>query len=207
MESLKEICNQYSKWKPLEDYVLRIETYKEDNGVIVLENCKSLVESICKTILHDLGESIPRGETIQNLVSKACNKMACLPNTGELARSFITVARRLGEFRNSFSEVGHGHPVYELEENRNKITQATIRFMMNSVEQLSLFLISVYQTEYPQHVQRQARYEDNPDFNELFDDQFEPIQIGEYGPYSPSEVLFNIDSDAYRTELVANEDK
>ena len=38
-------------------------------------------------------------------------------------------------------------------------------------------------------------------FNQQFDEEIEPIEIGTYGPYSPSELLFNIDSDAYQSEL------
>lgn len=201
MQALKEICIQYRKWKPLEDYILRIETYKDNNGSLVIENSKALIEGICKTILDDLGEAYSASESIQGLVSKACNKMSCLPNTGDLARSFFTVAQRLGEFRNAFVSVGHGQSVYKLEENKSKAVGASINFMINSIEQLAIFLITVYQDEYPRYVKSQLRYEDNSEFNTDFDEQIEIIEIGQYGPYSPSEVLFYVDKSAYRTEL------
>lgn len=202
MQSLRELCQQYSKWKPLEDYISRVDTYKNSDGVLVLENCKAMVESICKTILDDLGEPYSTAETIQALVSKTCNKMSCLPSTGDLARSFVTVAQRLGEFRNAFSVVGHGQPVRLLEENKKKIIGASVSFMIVSIEQLAIFLVTVYQEEYPQRSAPQLRYEDNKDFNIGFDEELETVQIGVYGPYSPSEVLFYVDEDAYRTELL-----
>jgi hypothetical protein len=201
MELLRNICNSYGKWKPLEDYILRIETYRDNDGVLVLENCKALIESICKTILEDLDETIPSGENIQNLVSTACNKMTCLPNTSDLTRSFVTVAQRLGEFRNDFSVIGHGASVYQIEDRRNKITRAATDFMITTVEQLAVFLITVYQEEYPTAIQKNIRYEDNTDFNQQLDEDIGPIQIGIYGPYSPSEILFNIEIDAYRTAI------
>ena len=204
MDMLKEICNSYIKWKPLEEYILRIETYRDSDGVLVLENCKALIESICKTILEELKEKVSGKESFQALVSKACNKMSCLPNTGDLARSFATVAQRLGEFRNNFAVISHGASVYQIEERRNKITKAATDFMISTVEQLAVFLITVYQEEYPLQKQGKIRYEDSPDFNDQFDEEIEPIQIGEYGPYSPSEILFNIDIDAYKTELSNN---
>ncbi len=37
MQTLKEICQQYSKWQPLEYYILHIETYAASDGVLVLE--------------------------------------------------------------------------------------------------------------------------------------------------------------------------
>lgn len=201
MDILKEICSSYGKWNPLEEYILRIETYRQTNGPVVLENCKALVETICKTILVDLGEPLINNEKTHILISKACNKMRCLPNTGDLARSFITVAQKLGEFRNNFAVIAHGVTVYQIEERRNKITRAATDFMISTVEQLAVFLITVYHEEYPILTQRAVRYEDNSEFNEKYDEEIESIQIGGYGPYSPSEVLFNIDIDAYKTEL------
>jgi len=201
MEFLRNICDSYIKWKPLEDYIYRIESYQDSDGVLVLENCKALIESICKTILEDLGEPATGSESIQNLVSKACNKMSCLPYTGDLTKSFITVAQRLGEFRNKFAVIGHGASVYAIEERKNKVTRAATNFMISAVEQLAVFLITVYQVEYPLQKQEEIRYEDNPDFNQQFDEAIEPIQIDVYGPYSPSELLFRIDEDAYRAAL------
>lgn len=207
MQTLKELCQQYSKWKPLEDYILRVETYKDTDGILVLENCKAMIESVCKTILDDLQEPHTATDSIQSLISKTCSKMSCLPHTGDLARSFITVAQRLGEFRNAFSVVGHGQPVHLLEENKKKIIGASVAFMINSIEQLAVFLVTVYQEEYPKQVQLELKYIDNPKFNESFDETIEePISIGQYGPYRPSEVLFYIDQEAYKTELLKDRD-
>lgn len=201
MQELKDICQQYSKWKSLEDYIRRIETYKETDGTMVLENSKALVECICKTILDDLKESYSKSESIQALMEKTCNKMTCLPKTSELARSFVTVANKLGDFRNEFASVGHGQSVYKLEENKKKIVGASINFMINTIEQLAVFLITVFQDEYPHYTKSQLRYEDESEFNDDFDEQFEAIAIGPYGPYRPSEVLFYIDENSYRDEL------
>ena len=43
--------------------------------------------------------------------------------------------------------------------------------------------------------------DDYPELNEWIDDQVEPIQILSLPPYRPSEVLFNIDQEAYRDLL------
>jgi hypothetical protein len=46
-------------------------------------------------------------------------------------------------------------------------------------------------------------YDDHLAFNEWVDDQCEPVQILSFPPYRPSEVLFNVDQEAYR-ELLAD---
>ncbi len=51
MRKTQSFIDANIKWQVLGDYVLRIETYRASSPGIVIENCKSLVESIFKTIL------------------------------------------------------------------------------------------------------------------------------------------------------------
>jgi hypothetical protein len=201
MQTLKEICNQYSKWKPLEDYILRIEAYT-DNGPLIADNCKCIIESICKTILEDLG--IPKAQHEQQLhllTKQTVEKLGCINKSPSLISAFTNTAQKIAEFRNEYTETGHGQSVYVVEENRKKITAVTISFLIAIIEQTALYFIRVYQDEYPQYIQSKVRYEDNVDFNDNFDEQYELIEIGQYGPYRPSEVLFSIEEVAYKTEL------
>ena len=115
--------------------------------------------------------------------------------------AFTNTAQRIAEFRNEYTETGHGQSVYRVDENRKKVSTATISFLIAIIEQTALYLITVYQDEYPKHIQTTLRYEDNNDFNAKFDEQNESIEIGQYGPYRSSEVLFYIDNIAYKTEL------
>lgn len=201
MQALKELCNQYSKWKPLEDYILRVETYS-DNGPLIADNCKCIIESVCNTILEDLG--IPKEEhkiKLHELAKQTVEKLGCINKSPDLISAFTNTAQKIAEFRNEYTETGHGQSVYVVDKNRKKVTAAMIAFLVAIIEQTALYLITVYQDEYPQHIQSQLRYEDSSEFNEEFDDQNEIIEIGQYGPYNPSEVLFYIDENAYKSEL------
>lgn len=202
MQALKELCNQYSKWKSLEDYILRIETYS-DNGPLIADNCKCLVESICKTILEDLGISKEEHKIkLHELAKQTVEMLGCINKSAELISAFTNITQKIAEFRNEFTEIGHGQSVYAIDENRKKVTAATIVFFVSIIEQVALYLITVYQDEYPKHIQYKLRYEDESEFNNQFDNQNEVIEIGQYGPYSPSEVLFYIDESAYKSELI-----
>ncbi len=44
-------------------------------------------------------------------------------------------------------------------------------------------------------------YGDNPDFNAWIDEQCEPVRILSLSPYQASDVLFNVDQEAYRDLL------
>jgi hypothetical protein len=201
MQVLKEICHQHSKWKPLEDYILRVEAYP-DNGPLIADNCKCIIESICKTILEDLGITADQHEHKLHLLAKqTVGKLGGINKVPDLIAAFTNTAQRISEFRNEYTETGHGQSVYVVDENRKKVTAATIFFLVSIIEQTAIYLITIYQDEYPQHIQFQLRYEDSPEFNQGFDEQNDVIEIGQYGPYSPSEVLFYIDEGAYKTEL------
>jgi len=107
----------------------------------------------------------------------------------------------MAEFRNEYTETGHGQSVYVIDKNRKSVTAATIAFITSVVEQTAVFLITVYEEEYPKTIQSKIRFEDNVEFNNKFDENQELIEIGQYGPYTPSEILFNIDQQAYITEF------
>lgn len=201
MQALKEICQQYSKWKPLEDYILRIETYS-NNGPLVADNCKCIIELVCKTILEDIGLPKDQHKTkLHELTKQTVEKLGCINKSPDLISAFTNTAQKIAEFRNEYTETGHGQSVYAVDENRKKVTTATISFLIAIIEQTALYLITVYQDEYPQYIQTSLRYEDSPEFNSEFDEENEQIEIGQYGPYSPSEILFYIDNVAYKTEL------
>lgn len=201
MEKLKEICEQFSKWKTLEEFILRLDTHI-DNGPLVVDNCKCIIESICKTILEDLGIDKTQHKTkLHELTQQTVEKLQGIKKSPELTSALILSAQKIGEFRNQYTVSGHGQSIYSIETNKNVLVGATIQYFMSIIEQTALFLITVYQDEYPSQIQSKMHYEDNPEFNNSFDELSEPIQIGGYGPYSPSEVLFYIDNNAYKSEL------
>lgn len=201
MDKLKELIDGHSKWNPLISYINRIEAFKDD-GVLILENCKAVVESICKTILSETVGSVNASATTQSLLKSACNKMGCLKNSIDLIRSFETVGSHLSEIRNKYCSTAHGQSMADLSRNSSCIKGALSDFILIIFERLSVFLISVYENEYVAVEKKELAYEDYPKFNESFDQDHEEILIGQNGPYLASEVLFEMDSIAYNTELV-----
>ena len=202
MQALRELCQQYRKWQSLEDYISRIETFS-DNGPIIIDNCKCIIEVVCKTILEDIGLApVDHEQQFHLLVRQTTEKLDSINNKSpDLVAAFTNTAQKIAEVRNKYTVTGHGQSVRATEENRQKVTNADISFLISIIEQTAIYLITIYQDEYPEHIQSNLRYEDNPDFNQELDGKYDPVQIGRYGPYNPSEVLFNVDKNAYRTEL------
>ena len=53
MDRLKQLSKQYGQWKDLAIYIERIEYNLDSDFGAAIGNSKSLIECICKTILHE----------------------------------------------------------------------------------------------------------------------------------------------------------
>lgn len=202
MNQLEEFLQTHGRWQPLSRYIERMNAFPEDGGIIV-GNCKDLLESICKTILEDhFKKTLTGTESIQKLVKAACVELGTLQRVASLVNAFTNLAKDLGELRNRHADTGHGRSMAELEQVPEAITEATSECLVSMTEQIALFLLRVFEHEYP------AREESKPlllnhhlEFNAAFDDIHEMVEIAGYGPYAASEILFSVDLGAYRTEL------
>lgn len=63
------------------------------------------------------------------------------------------------------------------------------------------FLYRVHRQDLTRPKSVMLEYRANPDFNEWLDEQCEPVRILALPPYRPSDVLFNVDQEAYRDLL------
>jgi hypothetical protein len=69
------------------------------------------------------------------------------------------------------------------------------------------FLYRVHRQDLTRPKAVKLEYRANPDFNEWLDEQCEPVRILALPPYRPSDVLFNVDQEAYRDLLADYEDE
>ena len=63
------------------------------------------------------------------------------------------------------------------------------------------FLYRVHAADLARPISPRFDFDTNPNFNEWIDEQNEMVQILDLPPYRPSEVLFNVDQEAYRDLL------
>lgn len=203
MKKTQAFIDSNTKWQPLNDYVLRIETYRETSPGLVIENCKSLIESIFKTILVEVNseteESLKDCST-SNLYGKVKN-ILFIEKKGycNIIGSFSSA---IAEFRNKLGETSHGKDIYTLERNRDALFGDEILFLLSTTDNIAFFLLSYYKNLYPKYAEkkRELVYGDYNEFNEWFDETQEQVVVGGVS-LSPSRVLFDGDVDAYKTSL------
>ena len=196
MDRLKQLSKQYGQWKDLAIYIERIEYNLDSDFGAAIGNSKSLIECICKTILHEQENSEPRNdESINKLVKRTLEKLNIKNDSiSQFANSIITASQKLGELRNRIDTSSHGQSLLI---KNDKLEEITSYFLINCVENIACFLIDFYEIEYPRTKQTPDRkYIDYQDFNEYLDNLY--VNIHMIGlSYSTSEILFLIDQVAY----------
>jgi hypothetical protein len=199
MQNLKLFIDNFSKWSVLQQYVQRIETYADTDTSIVIENCKALIESICKTVLIEANDVNTENMNVNKLIKCTLKHLGVLNQNVKIANSLTTIIQEIGELRNDFGVTAHGRGIAELEK-ANNLTKATGTFLINVTDNVACYILHVYHHEHPQRNLPRIDYKDNEEFNAYFDELYEKVRFSEY-QYLPSEVLFGVDPTAYKTEL------
>jgi len=203
MKKTQSFIDENSKWQPLNDYVLRIESYRETSPGLVIENCKSLIESIFKTVLVEVNsktEDELKNCDIGNLYRQV--KDILFFEKRGYCNIIGSFSNAISEFRNKLGETSHGKDIYTLESNRNALFDDEIHFLLSTTDNIAFFLLSYYKNLYPVYAEKKKElvYDDCKEFNEWFDETQEPVMVGDV-LLSPSRVLFDGDIEAYRDKL------
>ena len=208
MDKLKSVINEYGRWEPLEDYISRIETYIDTDFGLAIENAKSILESISKEICLEKSVELGSSESISGTLKKACKAIGY--NGGDLvtqlSTSIANIGQQMGNLRNEIGSTSHGRTMDQLMDRNTGIDELTKEFLIDTTELVSCFLIRNFENEHPRkHQESQTEmldYDEAETFNESWDDSFGEFAMGDYS-YPASEILFNVDKQAYVNEYKA----
>lgn len=125
----------------------------------------------------------------------------------QVSASLATIGQLIGNLRNEVSPTSHGKSLAELQSRNSKVDLLTREFLIDSTLIVGMFLIRAFEERHDtlaveEHTQPLASYEDNEAFNEFWDDTFGEFAMGDYS-FTASEILFNLDQQAYQTESKA----
>lgn len=167
---------------------------------------KTLVESVCKTVLADIGQAVDPNWDAPRLLKETTNRLTLLPrNHPESARASDSVAKTvrgllqtiqgLCELRNSYGMASHGRDGFSV---RLDLRQATLA--AQAADTIVSFLYRVHRDTLTRAPGARVYYEDHSDFNDAFDRENEPIRIGNVQLLA-SRVLYHGDQVAYKAAL------
>ena len=180
-----------------------IENALESVPDFAFDLSKTLVESVCKTVL-----ARPRPRQIRNGTARgSCERRptgsALLPRDHPDRQRRATRSRRrsagcsrpskgLCELRNSYGLASHGRDGFSA---RLDLRQATLA--AQAADTIVSFLYRIHRDALMQAPGARVYYEDHADFNEAFDRDNEVISAGRAGT-AAEPVLFHADREAYK---------
>lgn len=212
MDKLRDTVAQYSRWQELSIYIDRMEGHLDTDFSISIENAKALLESIGKEICCVKGIPLGSAPSINAVLKNAFFALGYSNEdlVNQVSRSLANIGQEIGNLRNEVSPTSHGKSLDELRERNNKVDLLTREFLIDSTLVIAVFLIRAFEER--QNISLAANqitidedplnYDDAEDFNIFWDDSFGDFEMGTYS-YTASEILYNVDIQAYKTEYKA----
>lgn len=190
----------------IERQIHAIESALESVPDFAFDLSKVLVESVCKTVLADLGQPIDANWDAPQLLKEATNRLSLLPRSHpdqtkaresvmKTMRGLLQTIQGLCELRNNYGMASHGRDSFAA---RLDLRQATLA--AQAADTIVAFLYRIHHDTLMQAPGARVYYEDHKDFNEAFDRDNEVIRLGEL-ELLPSRVLFDADREAYKAAV------
>lgn len=191
----------------IEEQVKALERAVAENPGLVFDLAKTLVESACKSVITERGSKYEKDDDMAKVFKTASLCVPFLPAAiaGEAgARKSLqqtlsglsTALQGVCELRNACGFASHGsdgpRPTME-------IVQSLLA--AQAADAIIGFLYSAHSADLARPASVRLDFGDEAEFNEWIDEQNEPVRIFALPPYRPSEVLFNVDQQAYRDLL------
>lgn len=202
MDKLKDKISQYGRWAPINEYIVRIESHLDSDFSISLENAKALLESIGKEICKSKGIMLAPDSTVNGVLKNAFAAMGYPKNDmiTQISTSLANIGQHVGGLRNIIGISSHGKTLEELKNRNDAINELTKFFLINTIELVSCFLISLYEGEHIEiNSSKEIVYDECDDFNDYWDELYGEFAMGGYS-YTASEILYNNDPNAYESE-------
>ncbi len=189
----------------VERQVRTIEQAVEDNPSLAFDLAKTLVESVCRTILREREVGFEEDDDLPKLFKMAARNLPFLPPTASAeSQARESLNRTLGglstaiqgicELRNQFGFASHGAA-----SPRPALEAVQARLAAQAADTIVGFLYRIHLQDRTPHTPR-ALYDDNRAFNEFVDEAHGLIHIFEI-ELRPSEVLFQVEPETYRVYL------
>lgn len=183
-----------------------IENALESVPDFAFDLSKTLVESVCKTVLADIGQPADPNWDAPKLLKETTNRLALVPrnhpdpakardSVEKTIRGLLQTIQGLCELRNGYGMASHGRDAFSA---RLDLRQATLA--AQAADTIVSFLYRIHRDALTQTPGARVYYEDHAKFNEAFDRDNDTIRLGDL-ELLPSRVLFHADREAYKAAL------
>lgn len=190
----------------IEEQIKGIERAVYENPSLAFDLAKTLIESVCRTILTERGIAFESSDDLPKLFKTVKCNLAFLPASAsaevEVRKSLVqtlsglhTVIQGVCELRNQCSFASHGS-----DSPRPAMESVQALLVAQAADAIIGFLHSIHRQDRLPPTSAHAGYDENPAFNGYVDELHGVISIFE-AEFKPSEVLFKMEPETYRVYL------
>jgi hypothetical protein len=186
----------------IEQQVSAIESAVADNPGFVFDLARTLLESVCKTILTERGQSINSRWNLPTLVQETMQFISLVPagvvdvpeaegNIKKTVEGLSSAIIGIGSLRNAFGFASHGR-----EPSFVSLDRVQAILVARSADAIVDFLYKVHRGQTGGSGPKRRSFGEYPEFDDYVDEQHEAPRIFDL-EFRPSEVLFHVDLKGY----------
>lgn len=191
----------------IEQHVIGIEQAVVDNPALAFDLAKTLIESVCKTVLSERSIPYSTEDDLPKLLKTAITYMPMLPPTAsgetdvrrsleQTLRGLSTATQGICELRNQCGFASHGS-----EAPRPAMDSTQALLAATTTDAIVGFLYRVHRQDRAKtQPAPTVGYDDYANFNDSVDETHGMIQIFDI-EFRPSEVLYQMEPESYRVYL------
>jgi hypothetical protein len=204
----RELMESHPESLVIRQQVEALEDALPDRPGIAVSFCRTLIETTCKTILIDRGQTPDEAWEAPKLISETTKFLhlgihddghtdATLKSGAEkLVRGVNSIIDGVVEIRNAHGAAAHGSDAYA-----PMLDARYAEILARATDAVVGLLFKTHLNGSGKIPLARLRYGDHKDFDEWIDDDFGPFAVLET-PLVASEALFRTDNSAYRAALV-----
>ena len=183
-----------------------IEYTVEHRPELVFDLSKSLVDTVCKTILKDRGKPL-RNLDSPSLLKETLKELKLNPDEideakkasksiQKTAKGLMNTMKGICELRNKHGLMSHGLDGYA-----PSLEKIQAQFVASAADTLVHILFRCHK-EYDTETQTRVVYEDHEDENNQIDESYSDDVIMKFiKNFKPSDILYKLDKIAYQDEI------
>lgn len=190
----------------IEEQVKALERAVAENTGLVFDLARTLIESTCRTILTERGSTFSDDDNLSKLFKMVTQIMPFLPPTlsaesgarrslEQTLSGLSTALQGVCELRNEFGFASHG-----IDRPRPPMEDVQALLAAQAADAIVGFLYRIHRQDLSRSKLTPLNYDNQPEFNDWIDNQNDLVRVFTL-EYKPSEVLFNMDLQAYRDLL------
>jgi hypothetical protein len=208
LSGARKILDAVGNLPHLKEIIEEVEMGLRNNSDKAFDGSKCLIECTCKTILAERGAAVEADIKLVSLVKKTAEKLGINSELGEDFRNMLsgltTTTQAVANIRNAYGPLAHGRDAAH-----ERIGGYQRYMAAKMAEMVSVMLYQIHKGVPADLLYTREEYDESHNDNTLIDGavridvdpETNEVNFVDYGIFRPSEILYALDREAYKSAL------